>query len=122
MKNKSIKIKDINDSWFSEELCAPVSVRIMNDQVVNFHKHDDVNEMFLVISGKLFIDIKEKDSTGIDNYSFDGEYKTIELTPNQSYTVLPGTEHRTRVVGRAELMVIGGDKDLNLNSFGVTPH
>lgn len=121
------KIISKNDYWYSEELGANVFVRVMDNQAVDFHTHEDSNELFLVLSGTLYIDIKDKDASSDEDIENDDEtssaiqYKTIELTTDESYTIAPGTEHRTRVIGVTEIMIIGGvcqDTDV----FGRTKH
>lgn len=97
MNNIFNRITEIEDSWFSEILGSPngspVSVRVMNDVVAPFHTHETADEMFVVLSGIVHIDTPEGSTT---------------LTAGQAYTVLSGVEHRARVKGRAELIVIGG--------------
>ena len=97
MKNIFSQISEIDDSWFSEIMGTPngnpVAVRVMNDVVTPFHTHAVNDEMFLVVSGVVHIDT----SVG-----------AITLSSGQAYTVVAGVEHRTRVEGRAELVVIGG--------------
>jgi len=97
MNNIFSHISEIGDSWFSETMGTPngnpVAVRVMNDVVAPFHTHTVADEMFLVISGVVYIDTSEA---------------TITLNPGQAHTVVAGVEHRIRVEGRAELVVIGG--------------
>src|SRR5262245_45138772 len=63
------------DRWFNQTLCR------VNDSVVrlgviegeyHWHKHDDLDEFFLVLSGKLLIDLKGR---------------TVELEPQQGFVV-----------------------------------
>ncbi|ADZ91602.1 cupin domain-containing protein [Marinomonas mediterranea] len=97
MKNIFSHIAKIEKEWFSESIGSPngnpISVRVMNDMEAKYHTHENSDEMFLVLSGRVNIDTK------------DG---TIELLTGQSHTVLAGVEHRARVKGRAELIVFGG--------------
>ena len=51
-----------------------------------WHKHPDSDELFLVVAGKLQIDM-----AGVD---------TVELTEWQYMVVPAGTVHRTRAIGR----------------------
>jgi len=85
---------------------SPVAIRVMNNEAVKFYEHESANEMFLVLSGTLFIDIK-KNTNQKDS---DSDFQVIKLLTGESYTVGPGITHRARVVGRAELIVIGGTK------------
>ena len=65
-------------------------VAIVNDHVVRmsvmtqpyfWHYHPDSDESFLVIEGSLFIDLRDR---------------TVELFPNQFFTIPKNTIHRTR--------------------------
>lgn len=51
-----------------------------------WHYHPDSDELFLVVAGKLEIDLADKD--------------TLELTEWQYVVVPAGTAHRTRAIGR----------------------
>ena len=57
----------------------------------HWHKHDDEDEFFYVIEGKLLIDFGDD---------------TIELLPKQGFTVPKGIEHRTRALQRTAIMMI----------------
>ena len=85
------------DTWFTKNIGEPngnpVNIRVMNNYIAPFHTHENSDEMFIVISGTLFIDMTKHN---------------IELNEGESYTVSAGVEHRARVEGRAELIVIGG--------------
>jgi len=89
--------KDSNESWYSEYLgscnASSVNFRIMNNKEAKFHVHENQEEMFIVISGTLFID-------------FDDEM--IQLEAGDSYTVKSGVKHRARAIGKVKLLVIGG--------------
>lgn len=76
--------KNINDDWKNFD------VSDINDHVVrlsilqrdfHWHHHTESDEMFFVISGKLFVDLEEK---------------TEELGPGQMITISKNTKHRTR--------------------------
>ena len=47
----------------------------------HWHKHDDEDEFFYVVEGKLLIDL---------------EGRTVELEPGQGFVVPKGTMHRPR--------------------------
>jgi mannose-6-phosphate isomerase-like protein (cupin superfamily) len=75
-------VKTCTDKWFNQSLTK------VNDSVVrigivegeyHWHKHDDDDEFFFVLSGKLIIEL---------------EGKTIELNPNQGTTISKGVMHR----------------------------
>lgn len=82
------------ERWFNQTLCQ------VNDSVVrlgilegefHWHKHDEEDEFFLVLDGKLFIDL---------------EHETIELTPHQGYTVPKGTMHCTRAPEKTVVLMV----------------
>ncbi|MDF1540802.1 MAG: cupin domain-containing protein [Candidatus Thorarchaeota archaeon] len=72
----------------------------VNDSVVrlgviqgefHWHKHDDEDEFFYVIEGKLLIDVGDE---------------AIELLPKQGFAIPKGVEHRTRAPQRTAIMMI----------------
>ena len=72
------------DPWYNHTLCR------VNDAVVrlgvvqgeyHWHQHDDEDEFFYVVAGKLLVDL---------------EGRTIELGPRQGVVVPRATVHRTR--------------------------
>jgi mannose-6-phosphate isomerase-like protein (cupin superfamily) len=77
-------VRECPAEWFNQSLCQ------INDCVVrlgiihgefHWHKHDEEDEFFFVLSGKLLLDTDER---------------TIELGPQQGYAVPKGATHRTR--------------------------
>src|SRR5262249_31766688 len=75
--------KAVTDQWYNQTLCK------VNDSVIrlgvlqgeyHWHKHDNDDEFFFVLSGRFMIDL---------------EGRTIELLPNQGFTVPRGVVHRT---------------------------
>ena len=84
-----------HDPWFNQTLTS------VNDSVVrlgviegdfHWHKHDDSDEFFLVLDGRLLIDIEDRD--------------TVELAPHQAITVPKGIAHRTRAPQRTSILMI----------------
>ncbi len=80
--------------WYNQTLCR------VNDSVVrlgvikgeyHWHKHDDDDEFFYVVDGRLLIDL---------------EGQTIELTPKQGYTVPRGVVHRTRAPEKTVILMV----------------
>jgi mannose-6-phosphate isomerase-like protein (cupin superfamily) len=72
----------------------------VNDSVVrlgvvqgefHWHKHDEEDEFFFVLQGKLLIDLKEK---------------TVTLEPHQGYTIPKGVVHRTRAPERTAVLMV----------------
>jgi mannose-6-phosphate isomerase-like protein (cupin superfamily) len=65
----------------------------------HWHHHDDQDEFFLVLEGRLLIDLEDRD--------------TVTLEPHQGYTVPKGVEHRTRAPVRTAILMV--------ESAGVVP-
>jgi mannose-6-phosphate isomerase-like protein (cupin superfamily) len=89
-------VDECDEEWFNQSLCR------VNDCVVrlgiihgefHWHKHDDEDEVFYVIDGRLVVDL---------------EHRTIELTPGQSVVVPRGVVHRTRAPERTVMLMIEG--------------
>ena len=73
----------------------------VNDSVVrlgiiegdfHWHKHDGEDEFFLVLEGRLLIDLEDRD--------------TVTLEPHQGYTVPRGVMHRTRAPERTAILMV----------------
>jgi mannose-6-phosphate isomerase-like protein (cupin superfamily) len=84
------------EQWFNQTLCQ------VNDCVVrlgiiqgefHWHKHDEEDEFFLVLEGKLLIDL---------------EGETVELTLHQGYTIPKTVLHRTRAPERTVILMVEG--------------
>jgi mannose-6-phosphate isomerase-like protein (cupin superfamily) len=82
------------DRWYNQTLCR------VNDSVVrlgvvegeyHWHKHDNDDEFFFVIEGRLLVDLEER---------------TIELTPRQGIVVPKGIVHRTRAPERTIMLMV----------------
>ncbi|HYL38345.1 MAG TPA: cupin domain-containing protein [Bryobacteraceae bacterium] len=80
--------------WYNQTLCQ------VNDSVVrmaviqgeyHWHKHDNDDEFFYVIEGRLLID-------------FEG--RTVEVAPRQGYVVPKGVVHRTRATERTVILMV----------------
>jgi mannose-6-phosphate isomerase-like protein (cupin superfamily) len=91
-----------HEPWFNQTLTT------VNDAVVrlgiiegdfHWHKHDDQDEFFLVLEGRLLIDLTDEE--------------TIVLGPHQGYTVPRGVLHRTRAPVRSAILMV--------ESSGVVP-
>ena len=57
-----------------------------------WHQHDDQDELFIVYSGKLIIELREQ---------------TIALNPEEMIIVPRGVEHRPRAEPEAEFLIVG---------------
>jgi mannose-6-phosphate isomerase-like protein (cupin superfamily) len=92
---------ECNDEWFNQSL-TPVNDCVVRLGIVkgefHWHKHDNEDELFYVVAGKLLVDVAEN---------------TIELIPQQGYMVPRGIMHRTRAAERTVILMIEGN--------GVTP-
>ena len=84
------------EKWSNQTLCR------VNDCVVrlgvvhgefHWHKHDHEDEFFYVVAGRFLIDL---------------EGRTVELTPQQGFTVPRGVLHRTRAPERTVILMIEG--------------
>ena len=93
-----IEEKVLSDSctyrWYNQTLCQ------VNDSVVrlgvvqgeyHWHKHDNDDEFFYVVEGKLLIDL---------------EGRTMELGPRQGTVVPKGMMHRTRAPERTVVLMV----------------
>ena len=85
---------ECQEEWFNQTLCQ------VNDSVVrlgvvkgefHWHKHDEEDEFFYVVEGKLFIDL---------------EGQTIELAPQQGVTIPKGVQHRPRAPERTVILMV----------------
>jgi mannose-6-phosphate isomerase-like protein (cupin superfamily) len=82
------------DRWYNQTLCR-VNNSIVRLGVVegeyHWHKHDNDDEFFFVVEGRLLVDLKEK---------------TIELVPRQGIVVPKGVVHRTRAPERTVMLMV----------------
>jgi len=88
------KLKKFSDQW-SPKVIAELNnyqfklVKIQNDFI--WHKHDDTDEVFIVLIGKIFIE-------------FDSE--TVELNEGEMIVVPKGTKHRPYAKEEASIMLV----------------
>ena len=79
--------------WYNQTLCqvngSVVRVGVIQGEY-HWHKHDNDDEFFYVVEGKLIIDL---------------EGRTIELTPRQGFVVSKGVLHRTRAPQRTVILM-----------------
>jgi len=80
--------------WYNQTLCK------VNDSVVrlgvvegeyHWHKHDEDDEFFYVVEGRLLIDLEDR---------------TVELAPRQGMVVPKGVVHRTRALERTVILMV----------------
>src|ERR1700757_2221634 len=85
--------------WYNQTLCK-VNESVVRLGVVegeyHWHKHDDDDEFFYVVEGRLFIDLQEKDM----------QDKTVALQPRQGFVVPKGVTHRTRATERTVILMV----------------
>jgi mannose-6-phosphate isomerase-like protein (cupin superfamily) len=84
-----------HEPWFNQTLTT------VNDSVVrlgviegefHWHKHDAEDEFFLVLEGRLLIDVENR--------------PTVTLDRHQGYTVPRGILHRTRAPERTVILMV----------------
>lgn len=87
-------VKETKDKWFNQTLTR------VNDSVVrvgivegeyHWHKHENDDEFFFVLEGKLFVDLEDR---------------TIELNPGQGITVTKNVVHRTRAPKKTVMLMV----------------
>ena len=87
-------IKNCKEKWYNQSLTS------VNDSVVrigivegefHWHKHDQDDEFFLVLEGRLLIDLEDR---------------TIELGPHQGTTISKGVMHRPRAPQKTVMLMV----------------
>ncbi len=90
-------VKECTDKWFNQTLTkvnnSVVRIGIVEGEY-HWHKHDDDDEFFFVLSGKLFIDLEDK---------------TLELNPNEGATISKGVMHKTRAHQKTVMLMVETD-------------
>ena len=80
--------------WYNQTLCqvngSVVRVGVVEGEY-HWHKHEDEDEFFYVVEGKLLIDL---------------EGRTVELAPRQGFVVSKGVLHRTRAPQRTVMLMV----------------
>jgi mannose-6-phosphate isomerase-like protein (cupin superfamily) len=83
------------DQWYNQTLCQ-VDKSVVRLGVVHgeyhWHKHDNEDEFFYVVSGQLLIDL-EKD-------------RCIDLTPGKAVVIPKGVMHRPRAPERTVILMV----------------
>lgn len=88
----------VTHPWWNQTLCK------VNDSVVrlgvvqgeyHWHRHDDLDEFFFVLDGRLLIDL---------------EGRTVELGPQQGFVVPKGAQHRTRAPQPTIMLMVEGEE------------
>jgi mannose-6-phosphate isomerase-like protein (cupin superfamily) len=90
-------VGEVTEKWYNTTLSS------VNDSLVrlgifegefHWHHHENEDEFFFVITGKLLLDLKGG---------------TVELTQSQGYTVPKGIEHRTRAQEKTIVLMVETD-------------
>ena len=88
-------VREIEQPWTNVSLVevdeAVVRLGVVEGEF-HWHRHSGEDEFFLVMEGKLYIDIEDQD--------------TVELDPWQVYTVPKGVLHRTRAPVRTVILMV----------------
>ena len=93
MDPENLTLIDIAQKAIANNKYTNIPVATVNDHVVRmgvmtepyfWHLHPDSDESFLVIEGSIFIDLEDR---------------TVELYPNQLFTIPKNIKHRTRPNG-----------------------
>ena len=90
-------IGECTDKWYNQSL-TKVNDRVVRMGIVegeyHWHKHENDDEFFFVLEGKLFIDLEDK---------------TIELNPFQGTTISKGVMHRPRAPQKTIMLMVETD-------------
>ncbi len=90
-------VKECTGKWFNQTLTkvngSVVRIGIVEGEY-HWHKHDDDDEFFFVLSGQLFIDLEDK---------------TIVLDPNEGATISKGVMHKTRALQKTVMLMVETD-------------
>jgi mannose-6-phosphate isomerase-like protein (cupin superfamily) len=87
-------VAENKEKWFNQTLTtvndSAVRLGIVQGEY-HWHKHDEDDEFFFVLAGKLFIDL---------------EGRTIELEPMTGTTISKGVMHRTRAIEKTIMLMV----------------
>jgi len=87
-------VRDCQAKWFNQTLTnvngSAVRIGIVEGEY-HWHKHDNDDEFFFVLEGRLLIDL---------------EGKTIELNPGQGVTISKGVIHRPRAPQKTVMLMV----------------
>jgi len=87
-------VAENKEKWFNQTLTqvneSVVRIGIIEGEF-HWHKHDNDDEFFFVLEGKLWIDLEDR---------------TIELGPNQGTTITKGVMHRPRAPQKTVMLMV----------------
>ncbi len=82
------------DPWYNQTLCQ-VDESVVRLGVVlgeyHWHKHENEDEFFYIVSGQLFIDLEDR---------------CIDLTPGKAVVIPKGVMHRPRALERTVILMV----------------
>ncbi|MEE8379398.1 MAG: cupin domain-containing protein [Gammaproteobacteria bacterium] len=88
-------VNKCTDKWYNQTLCqvneSVVRLGVLEGEY-HWHKHDNEDEFFFTLDGKLIIDLEGEDS--------------IELEPQQGFVVQKGVVHKTRAPSKTTVLMI----------------
>lgn len=91
-------IAQCNEKWYNQTISkvnnSLVRLGVFNEGEFHWHKHDNEDEFFFVLSGELFIKLKDK---------------TVNLKPHQGITVPKGVLHRPFVKAPTAVLMVETD-------------
>ena len=87
-------VENCTDKWYNQTLSnvnnSVVRLGIVEGEY-HWHKHENEDEFFFVLSGKLLIDLEDR---------------TIELGPNQGTTITKNVMHRPRAPQKTVMLMV----------------
>ena len=90
------------ESWKSIRLLSVngnnVKLRVMRNMKAPWHRHEDSDELFIVQTGTITMDVRDQL----------GKVSSYSVAPGQLLAVHRGTKHRARCTGSATLIIIDG--------------
>jgi mannose-6-phosphate isomerase-like protein (cupin superfamily) len=103
--NLKEKLEKINDYWHPHILAElngqQVKLAKIKGEFV-WHKHDNEDELFMVISGQLKMELRDK---------------TITLNPNEIIVIPRGVEHRPVALEETTILLFEPDTTLNTGNI-----
>lgn len=104
IRYEHLEVIDVNEIVASTQPWSNRTLTKVNESVVrlgiiegdfHWHKHDNDDEFFYVVEGKLFIDVQGPD----------GEF-TLEMGPGQGTTITKGVMHRPRAPQKVVMLMV----------------
>jgi mannose-6-phosphate isomerase-like protein (cupin superfamily) len=90
-------VRENPHKWFNQTL-TKVNESVVRLGIVegeyHWHKHDKEDEFFFVLSGQLLIDLEDR---------------TVELNPNEGFTITKGVMHRPRAPKKTVMLMVETD-------------